>query len=123
MKNSVLGRGVKADHLSYIGDADVGDGSSFGCGSITVNYDGISKYRTTVGEGVFIGCNANLIAPVTLEDRCFIAAGSTVTTNVSSDALAVARVRQREIEGWAARRAARAGVETENAKGRRKKKD
>jgi len=121
VKNSVLGRGVKADHLSYIGDADVGDGSSFGCGSITVNYDGISKYRTTVGEGVFIGCNANLIAPVTLEDRSFIAAGSTVTTNVSSDALAVARTRQREIEGWAARRAARADVEAGSAKNRRKK--
>ena len=104
VKNSILGPGVKADHLSYIGDADVGEGSSFGCGSITVNYDGLAKYRTRLGDGVFIGCNANLIAPVTLEDGSFVAAGSTVTTDVSADSLAVARSRQREIKGWAARR-------------------
>ncbi|MCP4903480.1 MAG: UDP-N-acetylglucosamine diphosphorylase/glucosamine-1-phosphate N-acetyltransferase [bacterium] len=104
VKNSILGPGVKADHLSYIGDADVGAGSSFGCGSITVNYDGLAKHRTRLGEGVFVGCNANLIAPVTLEDGSFVAAGSTVTTDVSADSLAVARSRQREIKGWAARR-------------------
>ncbi len=106
IKNSVLGPFVKADHLSYIGDADVGEGSSFGCGSITVNYDGISKHRTKVGRGVFIGCNANLIAPVSLGDGSFVAAGSTVTKDASADSLVVARARQREIEGWAARRRA-----------------
>ena len=108
VKNSVLGPGVKADHLSYIGDADVGAGSSFGCGSIVVNYDGVAKHRTTVGKGVFVGCNANLIAPVDLEDRSFVAAGSTVTKNVSADALVVARARQHEIKGWVSRRDKRA---------------
>ncbi len=104
VKNSDLGPGAKADHLSYIGDSDVGAGSSFGCGSITVNYDGLDKHRTTLGEGVFVGCNSNLIAPVTLGDGSFIAAGSTITKDVPPDALAVARAKQREIGGWAARR-------------------
>lgn len=104
VKNSVLGEGVKADHLSYIGDADVGAGASFGCGSITVNYDGISKHRTRVGEGVFIGCNSNLIAPVALERDAYVAAGSTVTQDVPEEALAVARTRQRNVEGWRRRR-------------------
>ena len=103
VKNSDLGPGTKAAHLSYIGDSDVGAGSSFGCGSITVNYDGITKHRTTLGDGVFVGCNANLVAPVTLADGSFIAAGSTITKDVSSHALGVARAKQREIEGWAAR--------------------
>jgi bifunctional UDP-N-acetylglucosamine pyrophosphorylase/glucosamine-1-phosphate N-acetyltransferase len=100
VKNSVLGAGVKADHLSYIGDADVGAGTSFGCGTITVNYDGVAKHRTTVEEGVFVGCNSNLIAPVTLGRDAYVAAGSTVTQDVPADALAVARERQRNIEGW-----------------------
>jgi len=104
VKNSVLGAGVKADHLSYIGDADVGDGASFGAGSIVVNYDGIAKYRTAIGAGAFIGCNANLIAPLVIEPNSFVAAGSTITKGVPSDALAVARARQRNVEGWAARR-------------------
>jgi bifunctional UDP-N-acetylglucosamine pyrophosphorylase/glucosamine-1-phosphate N-acetyltransferase len=106
IKNSTLGEGCKADHLSYIGDADVGAGSSFGCGSITVNYDWESKHRTTVGERVFVGCNANLVAPVTLESDSFVAAGTTVTADVPSGALAVARARQRNVEDWAARRKA-----------------
>ena len=107
VKNSVLGEGVKADHLSYIGDADVGAGASFGCGSIVVNYDGVAKHRTTVGERAFIGCNANLIAPVTIDADSFVAAGSTITRDVPSEALAVARGRQRNVEGWVARRAGR----------------
>jgi bifunctional UDP-N-acetylglucosamine pyrophosphorylase/glucosamine-1-phosphate N-acetyltransferase len=107
VKNSVLGDGVKADHLSYIGDADVGAGASFGAGSIVVNYDGIAKHRTVIEDGVFVGCNANLIAPLTLERNSFVAAGSTVTSGVPPDALAVARARQRIVEGWAARRADR----------------
>jgi bifunctional UDP-N-acetylglucosamine pyrophosphorylase/glucosamine-1-phosphate N-acetyltransferase len=104
VKNSRLGEGVKADHLSYIGDADVGAGASFGCGSITVNYDGVEKHRTQLGERVFVGCNANLIAPVRLEDDAFVAAGSTVTRDVPAGALAVARDRQRNVEGWRKRR-------------------
>jgi bifunctional UDP-N-acetylglucosamine pyrophosphorylase/glucosamine-1-phosphate N-acetyltransferase len=101
LKNSRIGPGVKADHLSYIGDADVGAGAAFGCGSITVNYDWEHKHRTEVGAGAFIGCNANLIAPLRLGERAYVAAGSTVTEPVPDGALAVARQRQRNVEGWA----------------------
>ncbi|UCE85010.1 MAG: bifunctional UDP-N-acetylglucosamine diphosphorylase/glucosamine-1-phosphate N-acetyltransferase GlmU [Deltaproteobacteria bacterium] len=104
VKNSTLGAGVKADHLSYIGDADVGDGASFGCGAITVNYDWEAKHRTRVGAGVRVGCNANLVAPVSLADDSAVAAGTTVTRDVPADALAVARERQRNVEGWRKRR-------------------
>jgi bifunctional UDP-N-acetylglucosamine pyrophosphorylase/glucosamine-1-phosphate N-acetyltransferase len=104
VKNSKLGDGVKADHLSYVGDADVGAGSSFGCGAITVNYDWEAKHRTTIGRDVKVGCNVNLVAPVTLEDSSVVAAGSTVTAHVPKDALAVARARQRNVEGWRTRR-------------------
>lgn len=100
VKNSRLGAGAKADHLSYIGDADVGAGASFGCGTITVNYDGVQKHRTTVEDGAFVGCNANLIAPVTIGKDAYVAAGSTVTKDVPADALAVARERQRNVEAW-----------------------
>jgi bifunctional UDP-N-acetylglucosamine pyrophosphorylase/glucosamine-1-phosphate N-acetyltransferase len=104
VKNSQLGTGVKADHLSYIGDADVGPGASFGCGSIVVNYDGVEKHRTTVEERAFVGCNVNLIAPVAVRRNAFVAAGSTITDDVPADALAVARERQRNVEGWRLRR-------------------
>ncbi|MGH0031848.1 MAG: bifunctional UDP-N-acetylglucosamine diphosphorylase/glucosamine-1-phosphate N-acetyltransferase GlmU [Myxococcota bacterium] len=104
VKNSNLGEGVKADHLSYIGDADVGDGASFGCGSIVVNYDGFEKHRSTVGARAFVGCNVNLVAPITIEPDTFLAAGSTLTKTVPSDALSVARARQRNVEGWVSRR-------------------
>ena len=104
IKNSVLGDGVKADHLSYIGDADVGAGASFGCGSITVNYDWTEKHRTIVGEGATIGCNANLIAPITIGENAAVAAGSTIGDEVPKDALAVERARHRNIKGWAAKR-------------------
>jgi bifunctional UDP-N-acetylglucosamine pyrophosphorylase/glucosamine-1-phosphate N-acetyltransferase len=100
VKNSQLGAGVKADHLSYIGDADVGADASFGCGSIVVNYDGVEKRRTTVEEKAFIGCNANLIAPVTIEANAFVAAGSTITERVPKDSLGVARARQANVAGW-----------------------
>jgi bifunctional UDP-N-acetylglucosamine pyrophosphorylase/glucosamine-1-phosphate N-acetyltransferase len=103
LKNSVLGEGVKADHLSYLGDADVGAGASFGCGAITVNYNWKTKSRTTIGEGATIGCNANLIAPVTIGSHSAVAAGSTVGQEVPSDALAVERTRQRNVEGWVSR--------------------
>lgn len=104
VKNSTLGRGTKADHLSYIGDSDVGEGCTIACGAITVNYDGAKKSRTTIGDGAFVGCNANLIAPVEVEPRGYVAAGSTITKTVTGGALAVARARQRNIEGWVARR-------------------
>jgi bifunctional UDP-N-acetylglucosamine pyrophosphorylase/glucosamine-1-phosphate N-acetyltransferase len=100
VKNSQLGPGVKADHLSYIGDADVGAGASFGCGSVVVNYDGVHKHRTTVEENAFVGCNANLIAPVTIEANAFVAAGSTITETVPKDSLGVARAKQKNVEGW-----------------------
>jgi bifunctional UDP-N-acetylglucosamine pyrophosphorylase / glucosamine-1-phosphate N-acetyltransferase len=103
VKNSVFGPGVKADHLSYIGDADVGEHASFGCGAVVVNYDGVAKHRTTVGARAFIGCNVNLIAPLVIEPDAFVAAGSTITQDVPSDALGVARARQRNIEGWVTR--------------------
>lgn len=104
VKNSHLGEGVKADHLSYIGDADVGAGASFGCGSITVNYDWDEKHRTTVGEGATVGCNANLVAPVTVGRNAAVAAGSTINRDVPEDALAVGRQKQRNVEGWRKRR-------------------
>ena len=89
VKNSDVGAGAKADHLTYIGDADVGAGATFGCGSITVNYDWEKKHRTTVGEDARIGCNVNLIAPVELAPGSFVAAGTTVTKAVPADAIAV----------------------------------
>jgi bifunctional UDP-N-acetylglucosamine pyrophosphorylase/glucosamine-1-phosphate N-acetyltransferase len=107
VKNSVLGRGVKADHLSYIGDADVGERASFGCGSVVVNYDGEKKHRTRIGARAFIGCNANLVAPLEIEPDSYVAAGSTITTRVPEGALAVARAKQRNIEGWVDRRGRR----------------
>lgn len=100
VKNSNLADGVKADHLSYIGDADVGEGASFGCGSITVNYNWSTKDRTTVEPGAVIGCNVNLVAPVKIGRNASIAAGSTITKEVPENALAVARSQQRHIEGW-----------------------
>ena len=102
LKNCNLGRGTKMAHLTYVGDSDVGDGCNFGCGTITCNYDGFQKHRTTIGSGVFVGCNTNLVAPVTVEDGAFIAAGTTVTQPVPEDAMAIGRVRQEVKEGWAA---------------------
>jgi len=104
VKNSVFGPGVKADHLSYIGDADVGARASFGCGAVVVNYDGQKKHRTTVGERAFIGCNVNLVAPIAVEADAFVAAGSTITSDVPSGALGVARAKQRNVLGWVARK-------------------
>ena len=104
LKNSTIGDGTKISHLTYVGDSDVGKKVNFGCGTVTTNYDGFKKYRCTIGDNVFLGCNTNLVAPVTVGDGSYTAAGSTVTEEVPPDALAVARSRQRNIEGWAARR-------------------
>lgn len=105
VKNSEIGVGTKAGHLTYVGDSDVGSGVNFGCGVITSNYDGAKKSRTVIGDNVFIGCNTNLVAPVTLSDDSYTAAGSTITRNVPAGALAVGRARQENKEGWVYRRA------------------
>ncbi len=94
IKKSKTGSGTKAAHLAYIGDSETGKNVNFGCGSITVNYDGVNKNKTIIGDDVFIGCNTNLIAPLEIGDNVFIAAGSTVTKNVPKGALAIARNRQ-----------------------------
>ncbi|WP_017729508.1 bifunctional UDP-N-acetylglucosamine diphosphorylase/glucosamine-1-phosphate N-acetyltransferase GlmU [Halalkalibacterium ligniniphilum] len=94
VKKASIGKGSKASHLSYIGDAEIGKDVNFSCGSITVNYDGKNKYKTKVEDGAFIGCNSNLIAPVTIGKGALIAAGSTITEDVPSDALSIARARQ-----------------------------
>lgn len=101
VKNSEIGERTSVAHLTYVGDADVGSRVNFGCGTVTVNYDGKSKYRTIIGDNVFVGCNSNLVAPVLVEDGSYIAAGSTITDNVPADALAIARARQVNKEGWA----------------------
>jgi bifunctional UDP-N-acetylglucosamine pyrophosphorylase/glucosamine-1-phosphate N-acetyltransferase len=101
IKNARIGDGAKANHLSYIGDADVGAGTNIGAGVITCNYDGFGKYRTTIGAGVFVGSDATLVAPVTIGDGAFIGAGSTVTGDVPADALAIGRGRQTVKPGWA----------------------
>jgi bifunctional UDP-N-acetylglucosamine pyrophosphorylase/glucosamine-1-phosphate N-acetyltransferase len=94
VKNSRIGEGAKANHLGYIGDAELGEHSNFGCGAITVNYDGKAKSKTIIGRNVMIGSNSSLIAPVTIEDGAYVAAGSTITNDVPADALAIARARQ-----------------------------
>lgn len=104
LKNCNLGAGTKMAHLTYVGDADVGEDCNFGCGTVTCNYDGKEKHRTTIGNHVFLGCNTNLVAPVTVGDGAFTAAGSTITGEVPANALAVSRARQRNLDGWAKRR-------------------
>ncbi|MBQ3337887.1 MAG: bifunctional UDP-N-acetylglucosamine diphosphorylase/glucosamine-1-phosphate N-acetyltransferase GlmU, partial [Selenomonadaceae bacterium] len=100
IKNSNVGEGSKLPHLQYIGDTDMGSGVNVGCGSVTCNYDGKQKFRTTIGDNAFIGCNTNLVAPVTVEEGAYIAAGSTITKDVPKDNLAVARARQTNISVW-----------------------
>ncbi len=100
IKNSVMGNDTKASHLAYVGDSDVGRNVNFGCGAITANYDGKKKHRTTIEDNVFIGCNSNLVAPVTLKEGAYTAAGSTITKEVPSEALAIARCKQENKLGW-----------------------
>ena len=104
IKKSTIGDNTKVSHLTYIGNAEVGESCNFGCGTVTVNYDGKNKNKTIIGNNSFIGCNTNLISPVTVEDNTYIAAGSTITNNVKSGELAVARAKQRNIPGWVERR-------------------
>lgn len=100
IKKAVIGEGTKVPHLSYMGDCEIGGKTNIGCGTITCNYDGFNKSKTIIGEHSFIGSNTNLVAPVTLGENSFVAAGSTITDDVPSDALAIARERQKNIEGW-----------------------
>lgn len=101
VKNAKLADGVKVNHLSYVGDSDVGRGANIGAGTITCNYDGTFKWRTVIGEDAFIGSNTALVAPVTIGAGAIVGAGSTVAKDVPADALAVTRADQREIAGWA----------------------
>jgi bifunctional UDP-N-acetylglucosamine pyrophosphorylase/glucosamine-1-phosphate N-acetyltransferase len=103
VKKAVLGRGAKANHLSYIGDADVGADANIGAGTITCNYDGFGKYSTVIGEGAFIGSNTALVAPVMIGAGAMIGAGSVITKDVDVDSLAVERGEQKGIAGWAKR--------------------
>ncbi len=100
IKKAVFGKGSKASHLSYIGDAEVGNNVNIGCGSITVNYDGKNKYLTKIEDEVFIGCNSNLVAPVTVGKGAYVAAGSTITKDVPSNALSIARSQQVNKENY-----------------------
>jgi bifunctional UDP-N-acetylglucosamine pyrophosphorylase/glucosamine-1-phosphate N-acetyltransferase len=99
-KKTKLGRGSKANHLSYLGDAVVGSGVNIGAGSITCNYDGINKFETRIEDGAFIGSNTSLVAPVTVGENATIGAGSVITKNAPKDQLSVARGRQTTIDGW-----------------------
>jgi bifunctional UDP-N-acetylglucosamine pyrophosphorylase/glucosamine-1-phosphate N-acetyltransferase len=104
VKNSTIGDNTKVSHLTYIGDADVGERVNFGCGTVVVNYDGKNKHRTTIGNDAFIGCNANLVSPVAIDEEAFIAAGSTITEDVPAKALAIARTRQINKSNWVTKR-------------------
>ncbi len=99
-KKATLGAGAKANHLAYLGDAAIGEGSNIGAGAVTCNYDGVDKHRTEIGDRVFVGTNATLVAPLVVEDEAYIGAGSTITTKVRRQDLAVGRGRQRNIRGW-----------------------
>ena len=100
IKNSTFGDGSKAAHLTYIGDSDVGRNVNLGCGVVFVNYDGSAKYRSTVSDGAFIGCNSNLVSPVNIGEGAYIAAGSTVTEDIEGDSLYIARARGTKKQGW-----------------------
>jgi bifunctional UDP-N-acetylglucosamine pyrophosphorylase/glucosamine-1-phosphate N-acetyltransferase len=103
VKKARLGDGAKANHLSYIGDADVGAGANIGAGTIFCNYDGFFKNKTVIGDGAFIGSNSALVAPVTIGKGAMTASGTVVTDNVPDDALALGRAKQVTKDGWAAR--------------------
>lgn len=115
LKKARLGAGAKASHLSYLGDASIGPGVNIGAGTITCNYDGLHKHLTRIEAGSFVGSNTTLVAPLTVGEGAYVAAGSTLTNDVPRDALALARARQVEKAGWAARR--RAAVADEKKKG------
>jgi bifunctional UDP-N-acetylglucosamine pyrophosphorylase/glucosamine-1-phosphate N-acetyltransferase len=115
-KQATIGAGTKANHLTYLGDCEVGAETNVGAGTITCNYDGFEKHRTTIGARVQIGSDTQLVAPVTVHDDAYVGAGTTVTRDVPAGALAVSRVPQRHVEGWTARRRALAGGKPAPAK-------
>ncbi|WP_026376165.1 bifunctional UDP-N-acetylglucosamine diphosphorylase/glucosamine-1-phosphate N-acetyltransferase GlmU [Aestuariibacter salexigens] len=100
MKKTVLGKGSKANHLTYLGDTIVGEGANIGAGTITCNYDGVNKFKTEIGDGAFIGSNSALVAPTKIGKNATVGAGSTVTKDVADEELAIARGKQRNIQGW-----------------------
>ena len=104
IKNSNIGAGTKVPHLSYIGDADVGEGTNIGAGNITANYDGRRKHRTTIGADVRTSVDTSFVAPVTIGDGAYTGAGSVITDDVPPRALGIARARQRNVEGYADRK-------------------
>jgi len=99
-KKALVGDGSKINHLSYVGDAELGEKVNVGAGTITCNYDGVNKHKTQIGDGAFVGSNSTLVAPVKIGDQGFVAAGSTLTQDVSPNTLGVSRAKQRNIEGW-----------------------
>jgi bifunctional UDP-N-acetylglucosamine pyrophosphorylase/glucosamine-1-phosphate N-acetyltransferase len=103
-KKTVLGKGAKANHLTYLGDAIIGERTNVGAGTITCNYDGEKKHPTRIGAGAFIGSDSILVAPIEIGDRAYVAAGSTLTESVPAGALALGRARQMTKEGWVDRR-------------------
>jgi len=106
-KATTMAAGAKANHLSYLGDAEIGAGANIGAGTITSNYDGVEKHKTVIGAGVFVGSNSALVAPVTIGEGAYVAAGSVITEDVPADALGIGRARQVNKEGWAAKRGAK----------------
>jgi bifunctional UDP-N-acetylglucosamine pyrophosphorylase/glucosamine-1-phosphate N-acetyltransferase len=100
LKKTTLGQGSKANHLAYLGDAVIGSKVNIGAGTITCNYDGANKFKTTIEDGVFVGSNSSLVAPITLGQNSTVGAGSVVTASVAADELVVARTKQRHITGW-----------------------
>jgi bifunctional UDP-N-acetylglucosamine pyrophosphorylase/glucosamine-1-phosphate N-acetyltransferase len=117
MKNSDIGAGAKVPHLSYIGDTDIGEGTNIGAGTITANYDGENKHRTTIGAGAFVSVDTMFVAPVSVGDGAYTAAGSVITHDVPPGALGVARARQRNIDGYGDRRKERDAAKHEPSKG------
>ncbi len=113
MKAATIGDGTKVPHLTYVGDAEVGPGSNIGCGVVFVNYDGVKKSRTVVGEAVFVGSDSMLVAPVTIGDGAYTAAGSVITEDVPAGAIGIGRARQTVKEGWTEKR--RAGTRSARA--------
>jgi bifunctional UDP-N-acetylglucosamine pyrophosphorylase/glucosamine-1-phosphate N-acetyltransferase len=99
-KKAIVGNGSKINHLSYVGDAELGEQVNVGAGTITCNYDGVNKYKTSIGDNSFVGSNSTLVAPLNIGEQGFVAAGSTVTAEVPADTLAVGRTKQRNIQGW-----------------------
>ena len=113
MKNATLGTGSKVPHLSYVGDATIGEGTNIGAATIFVNYDGVEKHHTTIGDHVRIGSDTMLVAPITVGDGAYTAAGSVITEDVPAGSIAVGRAKQRNVLGWVMRK--RAGSKSAQA--------